>query len=81
MNAGEIGALLIAIAALAWLLHRARGGGDRSHGGGCGDCGTKGGSATLHGRTARSHAPDRGGRGAASMARSDPPHAPLRRDP
>lgn len=40
MTAGEIAALAIACAALAWLLWRARRGSDGDHApaGGCGDC-------------------------------------------
>lgn len=40
MTAGEIAALAIALAALAWLVQRMRRGGDDDHApaGGCGDC-------------------------------------------
>lgn len=75
MTAGEIVALALALAALAWLLRRARRGGDGDHDaptGGCGDCG--------------GHDPGhKKGRGAAHEARRAAPlQAPawsIRRDP
>ena len=74
MTAGEIAALVLAFAALGWLLWRARRGGDGDHApaGGCGDC--------------KGHVPGHETeRGAAHEARHaampSPPVSSIRRDP